>query len=191
MLHPGVYASGLTQAEVITRQHCARVLRIARAGARSPGAVSLRSVEPTHQIASRSANCAGPRERIGRRQVEPSSRNSSGIGLGPYLDQLVLTRQGPGSSGYRVLCLWRHLGTTSLGCRRRRARTRPTGQKARTHEGAEESSVSNSLKKHSAVVLESTGAPPRPERNRIERMLIVEDGEGGNSPDGQTVVALC
>jgi hypothetical protein len=130
---------GLTQAEVVAGQDRARLVRVPGTGAGPPGGVSPGRVQPAHQIAGGSPYRTGAGQRIGRRQMELPGANSSGIGLGSYLDQLVLAREGSGSGGHRVLGPCRHLRATLLRCRRRR--TRPTSHQPPGHDGAKECSV--------------------------------------------------
>ena len=118
MLNGRVETPELTQTEVITTQHCTRMIGIAGPRAGMPGGVSLHRFQPADQIPCGSPHGSRARQGVRLCQVQPTYAGGAGLRLGLDLDEIVLPRQGDGSADYGVLRGFRNGRAAALGCRR-------------------------------------------------------------------------
>ena len=114
MLDRSIEASLLAQPEVITGQHCSRMVGIAGAGAWMPRSVTIYRLQPADQIPCRAPDGSSARKRVRLRQVQPSGADDAGSWLGADLDEVVFARQRDGSADNGVLGVWRNRRATAL-----------------------------------------------------------------------------
>ena len=189
MLDPSVETSRLAQPEVITGQHCSRLVGIAGAGAWMPRSVTLYGLQPADQIPCGAPDGSSARKRVRLCQMQPTGADDAGSWLGADLDEVVFASQRDRSADNGVLGGWWNGRATAL--RRSGGWLRVTSDEPAT----EQEYVADTPAMHHAACaaqyrgepcawiqihadlrrgeVKASGAPFRPERNRPERTLIV------------------
>jgi hypothetical protein len=144
MLNRGVETSELAQPEVITAQHCTRMIGIAGPGAGTPDCVSLHRFQPADQIPCGSPNGRRARQRVRLCQVQPAHARGAGLRLSLDLNEIVLPGEGDGSADYGVLRGFRNGRTAALRCWRGLPRM-TAGQPATNQENSPDTATTHHL----------------------------------------------